>query len=681
MVKRRSLLWASLFTVGLCVLLFVLLVATRPAQAQSTPDIPTAPGSIAGIVTAVDGAPLPDIEVRIYQFTSYSNWSWTRTYRTDVQGRYQALALAAGMYRVGFIDPSQRYGAAFYAGALTLGGATPIAVAGTDVTLSDTPLRSAGTVTGLFSDTQWSALDYAYVSALVHEGGTWRPAMQRAIQATGPYSLSGIAPGVYRICAFDYWQDDPLPHPSVCYDDILSSPDYAQAVTVTGNMTTAAIDLNVGVAGDGATIGGLVSGIGGAPLADIEVWLESRAQPPASSISPLRTNAAGRYAMHGVAPGDYALRFVDVGSGIYQTQYFSGVADSEQASILRVERFEERLDVDVTLTPGGVLSGTVRVLGEHPDYAMVIAEPSNLLFPAIPPYTTTEYRNGAYRFTGLPPGHYRLTVYAQLNGISFSGTYGGPAADAAGFITLAPSAILAGLDMNLGAGTYDGEISGRVTAAGMPLAGIAVSVYPYPSGAPVEVESGPALITVPTDAQGRYTIGGLSAGVYSIGFRDPAGVYATQYFSRTVGKGQAERLSLEPVRQVTGIDASLARAGSLSGQVILDNDAPGSFHTIDVYYVEPATGYTTLIDLMLEVNTDANGAFAVQGLLPGVYRVCATTRLFTAYRAGCFGGPLLINDPWQGKDVSVRVGEETAGLDIYLVTALPGQSYLPLLAR
>ena len=671
MPKFSAFLFASLFAAGLCVLLLVLVVASPPILAQSLPNAPDAPGSIAGTVTAEGGAPLAGIDVDIYQLLPYGGWSPVRAYVTDAQGAYEALALAAGMYRVGFSDPANQYGPSFYAGALTVGGATSIAVAGVDVTGIDAVLQPAGAVTGLYSDARPLLSTFAYIAALVREADEWRPTTQRLILETGSYSLTGLAPGVYRICAYD-WYQDPLPHPSVCYDDIVSSPDYAQAVTVTGAVTTTGIDLNAGVEGDGAAIGGLVRGAGNAPLANIEVWFESWSQPPTGFISPTTTSSSGRYEVRGLAPGSYTLRFVDAGTGIHQTQYYSGVTSSPAATIVRVERFEERLDVDVTLALGGILSGTVRVLGERPSYAMIYAEPRESIDPAIPLYAIADYQSGAYRFLGLPPARYRLMVNASLNGHMFSGVYNGPAADEDGYVTVAPGAILEGLDVNLGTGVYDGEISGAVTGDGVPLSGIAVSAYSFEKN---------LVVTVPTDAQGRYRIGGLQSGIYTVGFSDPAGIYATQHYSGSLNLARAQFLFLEFVGQIANINASLARAGSLSGRVILDDGVPGTFHTIQLYYVRPHSDGFELIDLERVVNTDSSGAFVVQGLLPAMYRVCAETRPYISYQGGCYGGPLLVHEPGMSQDVPVRVGEETTDIDIYLVTMLPEHSYLPAVAR
>ena len=215
MAKRPFLLIASLATAGLSILFLLFLAVPLPAIAQSAPDAPDAPGSIVGTVTAEGGAMLAGMDVRIYQLMPNGGWSPVRTYVTDAQGAYKALALVAGMYRVGVSDPAQRYGPTFYAGALTVGGATTIAVAGTDVTGIDVVLSPAGAVTGVYSDMRLPEFSYAYVSALVREAGAWQSATQRLLLATGTYSLTGLAPGVYRICAFDYWQL-PLPHPSVC---------------------------------------------------------------------------------------------------------------------------------------------------------------------------------------------------------------------------------------------------------------------------------------------------------------------------------------------------------------------------------------------------------------------------------------------------------------------------------
>ncbi|MCW5845442.1 MAG: hypothetical protein KIT77_29590, partial [Caldilinea sp.] len=122
MVSARFPALPVLLGASLSVLLFVLLLAgVSPAAAQSLPDAPDAPGSIAGTVTAAGGAPLAGIEVQIYRPLGYGLWSPERTLTTDASGSYLAAVLQANTYRVGFRDPAGVYGRVYHAGAPALG--------------------------------------------------------------------------------------------------------------------------------------------------------------------------------------------------------------------------------------------------------------------------------------------------------------------------------------------------------------------------------------------------------------------------------------------------------------------------------------------------------------------------------------------------------------------------------
>ena len=211
-----------LLAASLAVLLALLLAAALPAAAQSLPDAPDAPGSIAGTVTAEGGAPLAGIEVQIYRLQWYGGWWPERTLTTDANGSYLAAVLQANTYRVGFRDPAGVYGSAYYADAQALANATDIAVAGVDVTGIDAVLRPAGAVTGIYSDTTTPYI-YTEIAALVPGDGAWQKAASVSVTTTGPYTLTGLAPGVYRVCAYAQWYVEPLPYPTVCYDDIISS--------------------------------------------------------------------------------------------------------------------------------------------------------------------------------------------------------------------------------------------------------------------------------------------------------------------------------------------------------------------------------------------------------------------------------------------------------------------------
>jgi len=96
-----------------------------------------------------------------------------------------------------------------------------------------------------------------------------------------------------------------------------------------------------------------------------------------------------------------------------------------------------------------------------------------------------------------------------------------------------------------------GLIAGIVTdSAGMPLAGIAVSLYRNPEG---------QLRTVMTDVKGAYRFGLLAAGIYQLSFHDSSGQYALQFYGGAPVRSTAtdivmtgEAVTLAPVTLVAG---------------------------------------------------------------------------------------------------------------------------------
>jgi len=676
MVSTRFPALTVLLGASLSVLLFVLLLAgVSPAAAQSLPDAPDAPGSIAGTVTAAGGAPLAGIEVLIYRLTGNDRWQIERTLATDAQGRYRAAVLLAGTYRVGYRDLAGVYGTAFYVDAPALEGAADVVVAGVDIVGVDAVLRPAGAVTGTYSDTDLSYI-YTNIAALVPGGsGRWYEAASVAVTTTGPYTLAGLQPGVYRVCAYKRWGSGAFRDLAVCHDNIISSEDYATPVTVTGGVTTTGIDLPAGTEGDGAVISGEVRAADGAPLAGMRVWLDRWYGPDtAFTAITTTTDAAGHYEVRGVVPGEYDVAFSDAATGVYVTQYYTGSLTRRQATVVTVARQEERRDVDAVLALGGVLSGAVRILGQKPDTAFVQAERLDGSVTSTMRDLTYDRSTGAYRLTGLLPGRYRIYVHALLDDVSSDGYYGGATCDDATQITVGAGDILTGLDVDLGPAAYDGEVAGTVTAAGEPLAGIKVSLrsYGYIGG----------VVSAVTDAQGHYKIGGLTQGHYYAGFSDPAGIYATEYYRDALSLGDAMYLTVDPALQLANIDADLMTGGSVSGRLSLDGGAPAANRTVSFWYVQADRPGDSLVRLTEQALTDADGVYRIEGLRPGAYRVCATWDSYLSPSSrGCYGGFLQEADPAFGQDVRVQAGAETTDVDIFLGWTLPERAYLPVVAQ
>jgi len=660
---------------GLLAALLFLLAGAPPTLAQRTPANPDAPGSIAGTITDEAGAPVAGAYVQLYR-QDINGWLLARVVRSDATGAYRATLLATGAYRILVSDPAGVYAQSYYPNALIIDDAVSIMVAGADVGGIDVMLRRGGAITGVYSNTNpyWT---FARISALTRSRGLWQEVAVTWQYAAGDYVLTGLPPAVYRVCAYaPPYENSGSALPAVCYRDIVSAIDNAADVTVTGGVTITAIDLTVGVEGDGATIGGQVHSPAGAPLSEIDANLFFQNQPQSMyPVGAVKTDAQGAYSFRGLRPGRYFIQFADP-LGPYITTYYSATTWMNEATPIVVAVREERLDVDATLPAGGILTGALRILTDTtPAFAFVNLYSASDSGSSPQYFARYDAPTGHYRISAVPPGRYYIYASASMDQINFSAFYGGSDFIERSVVTVTAGAVLTDLDINLGLGAFEGVIAGRVTVGGQPLAGIKASLLRTESYGVQEI------VHVFTGADGRYTIGGLMGGAYRMGFSDPAGIYATQYYSQAVHPQVGETINLASAGQQTAIDAALELGGAVAGRISLDDNAPAVGYVVR-FYREIARPWLELVEMPLRATTDATGAYRMAGLAPGVYRVCTSpTADEWSTPRGCFGAPPLFDYPQMAEPIQVEAGEERADIDIYLGQPAPPAAYLPLVAR
>lgn len=682
---------AFLLTASLLLALFCGLGAFNSALAQSPPLAPDAPGSISGSVTDSSGAPLSGIDVTLHRRDSNGYYSYWRSTRTDTQGAYRFGVLPAGTYALSFRDQSSVYAQTFYSNALTLQSATPIAVAGSNVTDLNVAMPKAGAIQGQISYLVSGFVQSSRINVLARVQEEWQTVASLWIEGSGVYSFPGLQPGVYAICAYNvFWDsagDKPSEsYPTLCYPDVYSSIDYAWPVTVTEGLTTTDIDLAFGVEGDSATIGGVVRSSVGSALEGILVHLFSRNSSESSQYSAMtRTDAAGRYEFRWLRPGNYVLLFIDLG-GPYLGEFYDDSVSYSDATVVTVNRYEKRLDVDARLSLGGAIGGKLSVLGdEKPDNAYIQllgAPPPSWWFPL--GYSHYDPATGAYRVSGIPPGIYRMRVEGQLNHMTFGAYYGEGAGrydpEQATPITITPGAVIDNINIDLGeAGMFDGAIGGQIRAEGRPLPSARVSLY-------ASSDKELPLVELQADAEGRYFFGGLTEGTYRIGVVDPLEIYATTFYSDRISPVDASLVSLEASQQRMDVDIELKPGGWITGRVIADNNRPAARFNVYAWYVLQNPGaeyaYGTLFPLIQRATTDQNGNYRLGGLRAGSYRLCTGPGgRFPGGLLACFGLPPRSIEPYQAANVEVRAGQTTAGIDMFVGERLPSNSYLPLLMR
>jgi hypothetical protein len=426
------------------------------------------------------------------------------------------------------------------------------------------------------------------------------------------------------------------------------------------------------------SIAGLVTDEDGAPVTGVEVT--AYADRTGFGWVPMRqvkSNGAGAYLLPALRTGIYRLHFRSPITALAD-EYYDHVAALGAATDVLVTGAPVQ-GIDVRLAPAAQVTGRVTVSPDVPVdggdiwlYGQVDANWEYI--------TTTRIitPTGAYTFTKLLAGTYRVCgsgfLQAGFYPDYFWGCYGGPNILVAANLALTTGESIANVDMVLGEGQFDGVISGRVTMGETPLAGIKVTLYLGFDYNPFQPTT---LVYTYTNAQGFYQIGGLDANSYRVGFSDPAGVYTSLYYPNQWRLSQAQVVQVPGNGVLNNIDAQLALAGTIRGQVRYSSGQPAPLTAVQLYGA--VDGYW---ELQTPVRyTDPNGEYMFQGLPAGNYRLCMPFELPLPppfggyiYYPNCYGTDRFsYTDVNQAATVTVTSGVTT----VIDATVGPERLYLP----
>ncbi len=184
--------------------------ATEAAAALAARAAPATTTAVDGVVTERGGGPLAGVMVVALRARDYRLAAGTRT---DAAGGYH-LALAAGDYKLGFLDPTGEHPMVWHAGQRHdgLGAATTVhSPATVDAAMDPVTGAVAGTVV---DDPTEAGVGCIWVVAIDGSGSVWGPT---ATGGDGTYRLGGLVPGTYRLAMVDptggriqeYWHDSP----------------------------------------------------------------------------------------------------------------------------------------------------------------------------------------------------------------------------------------------------------------------------------------------------------------------------------------------------------------------------------------------------------------------------------------------------------------------------------------
>lgn len=194
------------------------------------------------------------------------------------------------------------------------------------------------------------------------------------------------------------------------------------------------------------------------------------------------------------------------------------------------------------------------------------------------------------------------------------------------------------------------QLSGHVTDDdGVAVSDVRVHAYGAGSG------------TTTTDASGTWTIPGLPAGGYRVEFRPAGSTLVGEYWDDADSYLGATSVRLADGEVISGLDARLAEAAAVRGQVTDASGAPVPLATVSLERVD------VLGASDIGTWTGADGTYEIRPLSAGVYRLKVVpaegSGLSTTYWPG-------VADAAAAAPLTLQAGQVLDGVD---VTPLPGQ--------
>ena len=666
----------------------------------------TVGGQITGHVTsAAGGTAVGNVNVYVVPISDLSVSTGFASAVTAADGSYTVKRLPASStgYAVCF-DPSAATGGGSTTGYLDQcannqawggqfgnfpAGLTAVPVTGGGSATVDAQLGAAGALSGKVIEAGTSApLAGTVVSLYTTDGSA--TAFGATTTPDGTYRINGLVPGTGYVACFDPTRatgGGTTGHIQQCYKnqswDGYNLPPGATAVNVTAGAVTGAVNATVKQAG--AISGTVTASVGGSPVpnASVSIYDASR-----NYITNVIADNAGHYSVTNLAPSTRGyLVCVDGGYVLtpsapagYLDQCYNGVAWNGMTQPPTVSA-KIPLAAGQTATANFSLGTASGISGTVTSGATPLGSASVSVFDSHgnPVGGAGTADNGTYLVSGLAPS---TTGYY----VCFSGTYANGGSSPAGYqsacwknkpwlgqyappvgtkVPLGTAQVATGISISLGKG---GGISGTLTTVNGPVSNAFINVYDL---------SGALVGTGYSNFDGTYSVIGLRPtttgdivcfDVSSAGDGTSASLldqcYQNVAWDGTTLPAGAQPVEMAPGAIHSGIDATIAVAGSISGQVTEQSGgAPVADATVVLFDASGNEVTTT--------GVDSNGAYTFGGVKPGNWQVCAQPGPAETDNAECYNGV-----PWDlsfpvttGTPIPVAASQNVTGIDMALPPA------------
>ncbi len=367
----------------------------------------------------------------------------------------------------------------------------------------------------------------------------------------------------------------------------------------------------------GGTVKGAVPRANGEPYPSARVFLASAVDPDTEEQA--TSDSEGNYQFEHVAAGDWRVGLSEDtpvrfgGGGIFiRSVRQAGAHVEERGYPVTVVEAKEAV-VDLREKESGAVSGRVTELGEPVAGVRVsLTLEGQPRLPFLSEHTAESGTDGRFRIDGVPAGRYTLT--AQKTGAAVPAEEEVQVAGAEAVVDVElPRGVIEGriLDVENGRGLAGAEVrltpqtardSGRPRPMAISVA-FATSAGPGGGGGRTTVRMGDGGETAKTDSEGKYRLGGI-----------PPGTYTLSATLENYADGRREGVLMSRDAKVPGIDLALAQGGGIGGTVVDSLGSPVPFALVEV---APKGGESK------RSVAGPDGAYVVTGLAAGVYDVSA----------------------------------------------------------